>query len=229
MDIIIVTGLTYILFQLAKRLFKRYPTILLHPLITVTLSIILVITLFSIPVQRFEEGGRLLKHMLAPATISFAIPVYKHFETVKKYFTVMFFSIFISSLVAIFSTLILGLIFKLEDELLLSLLPRSITTPLAIEMSSSIGGVPALSIAFVIITGFIGVIFADRLFDLLKIKSPIARGLALGMGAHAVGTNHALTYGEEATTFSTLAMIFAGIITIIFGLTFIPWLMNLII
>lgn len=228
MDVILVTLFTYLLYRLTNRLAKRYPSLLFHPLILTPVLIIIIISIFDISVQQFEEGGRALTHMLGPATVSFAIPVYKHFATVKKYFRLMFIGIFIGSIVAIFSTLILALLFQLDDRLLISLLPRSITTPFAIEMSTEIGGVPALTIAFVIITGMIGAIFAPTLFRLLKIESPMARGLALGMAAHAVGTNRALEYGEEAATFATLAMVFAGLITIIFGLTFVPWLIELV-
>lgn len=227
-DIILITLLTLGLYRLAKALEKRFPILLFQPLILTPILIILILSILDISVEQYEQGASVLTHMLGPATIAFAIPVYKHFDAVKKYFGLMLVCTFIGSIVAIFSTFVLGVIFRLETHLVVSLLPRSITTPLAIEVSTEIGAVPALTVAFVIITGLLGGLFAPMIFRLLNIETPMARGLALGMAAHAVGTNRALEYGEEATTYSTLAMIFAGIITTILGLTLLPWLFSLI-
>ena len=220
--------LTVTLYQTIKALAQRYPKLRLNPLILTTLSIIILLALFDVPVEQYQQDGRLLTNMIAPATIAFAIPVYKHFHTVKRYLGLLMIGTLIGSTVAILSTLGLALLFSLDDYLLISLLPRSITTPLALEMATEIGGVSALAIVFVIITGLLGVLISPVIFQVLKIDSPIAKGMALGMAAHAVGTTRALEYGEEAVTFSTLAMVFAGVITTIFGLTFLPWLINLV-
>ncbi|WP_440894724.1 LrgB family protein [Amphibacillus sp. Q70] len=227
-DIILITLLTIGLYRLVKALERSFPILLFQPLILTPILIILTLSLLDISVEQYEQGAKLLTHMLGPATIAFAIPVYKHFDTVKKYLGLILVSTFIGSFVAIFSTFLLGVIFRLEDHLVVSLLPRSITTPLAIEVSTEIGAVPALTVIFVIITGVLGGLFAPKIFRLLQIETSMARGLALGMAAHAVGTNRALTYGEEAATYSTLAMIFAGIITTSLGLTLLPWLYSLI-
>lgn len=220
--------LTIAIYQTTKVLAQRFPRLPLHPLILTTTIIIILLSLFDIPVEQYQAEASLLTKMIAPATIAFAIPVYKHFQTVKKNLNLLMISTLIGSIVAIISTLSLALLFNLDDHLLISLLPRSITTPFALEMAKQIDGVPALAIVFVIITGLLGVLVSPTIFKLLKIDTPIARGMALGMAAHAVGTTRALEYGEEAVTFSTLAMIFAGVITTIFGLTFLPWVITLV-
>ena len=226
---ILATLITIATYQTSKRLAQRFPRLPLHPLILTTTIMIILLSLFDIPVERYQAETSLLTKMIAPATIAFAIPVYKHFKTVKKHLSLLVISTLIGSLVAIISTFSLALLFNLDNQLLISLLPRSITTPFALEMAKQIDGVPALAIVFVIITGLLGVLVSPTIFKLLKIDSPIARGMALGMAAHAVGTTRALEYGEEAVTFSTLAMIFAGVITTIFGLTFLPWIITLVI
>lgn len=225
---IIAILLTIVLYQTIKVLAQRYPRLRLNPLILTTISMMILLMLFNIPVERYQEDARFLTNMIAPTTVAFAIPVYKHFQTVKKYLSLLIVSTLIGSTVAILSTISLALLFNLDDHLIISLLPRSITTPFALEMAGEIGGIPALAIVFVIITGLLGVLISPTIFQCLKINSPIAKGIALGMAAHAIGTTGALEYGEEAVTFSTLAMVFAGVITTLFGLTVLPLLINLV-
>ncbi|WP_067842000.1 LrgB family protein [Amphibacillus sediminis] len=227
MQVVFMIILTYGLYRLAKWLAKRIPILLFHPLLFTPALIIIVIHLLDIEPTHYSDGTALLTHMLGPATIAFAIPIYKHIHFFRKNFAMIMIAVIIGSFVAIFSTLALALLVKLEQHLLISLLPRSITTPLAMEVSASIDGVPALTIVFVILTGIMGSLMAPFIFKIFRIKTPMAKGLALGMSAHAVGTNRAIEYGDEATTFSTLAMIFAGIVTVILGLTLLPQLVAL--
>ncbi|MBU5594039.1 LrgB family protein [Amphibacillus sp. MSJ-3] len=229
MNIVWMTLLTVILYGAVKGLEKRFPILAFHPLILTPILIVIAILLLDIPLVQYQEGTSMLTHLLGPATIAFAIPIYKHFDTVKAYFSLILVGVFIGSIVAIFSTLILSILAMLEEHFVISLLPRSITTPLAIEVSKEIGAIPSLTIVFVIITGLLGSLIAPFVFDWLKIETPLARGIALGMAAHAVGTNRALQYGEEATTYSTLAMIFAGIITTVLGITLLPWLITILV
>jgi putative effector of murein hydrolase len=165
--------------------------------------------------------------MLGPATVAFAIPIYKHFHLVKKYIGNIVLSVTVGTLVAIFSTFALSMLLNLNSEFIISILPRSITTPIAIEVSKEIGGLPTLTTIFVILTGIIGGIIGPLEIKWLSIKSPIAKGLALGMSAHGVGTSKAMEYGEQEATFSTLAMIFAAWITMAWGSLLIPLLINL--
>lgn len=222
MEIFLMTGLTLLLYIIGKVLRNHYPILLFHPLIFTPILIIATIFLLRIDVGTYQRGTGVLTHFLAPATIAFAIPIYKYLPVIKKNINVLLVSVFSGSLFAVMTTYLLSVIFRLSPHFLISLLPRSITTPLAIEVSNEIGGVEALTIVFVIITGILGALISPYIFKLFKIESKVARGLALGMSAHAVGTNKALEYGEEAVTFSTLAMIFAGVVTIILGITLLP-------
>lgn len=226
MMVIFAILLTYGLYRLAKSLTKKATFPLFHPLLFTPALIILSISLLNISADAYLEGASILTHMLGPATIAFAIPVYKHRAVLQKYLVLIMISVTAGSLMAIFSSYGLARLFRLEDHFLISMLPRSITTPLAMEVSLDIGGLPPLTIIFVIITGILGGVMAPAVFKLFGITSPAARGLGLGMSAHAVGTNKAFEYGEEATTFSTLAMILAGVITIILGKILIPFLIG---
>lgn len=228
MTIIIVTILTYGLYRFTKGLNKKVKFALFHPLLFTPILIIGIIFVLHVPAKTYLNGATFLTHMLGPATIAFAIPIYKHLALLKKHIAMITVSITVGTLIAVFSSLGMSLLLHLDKNFLVSVLPRSITTPIAIEVSKDIGGLPTLTTIFVIITGIFGGMMGPSVIRGLSIKSPIAKGLALGMSAHGVGTNKAMEYGEEATTFSTLAMILAASITLLWGKLLIPSLVGLI-
>ena len=117
------------------------------------------------------------------------------------------------ALVAIVSTVGLGLIFKLSNKMIISLSPKSTTTAIAMELSRILGGDPALTVAFVVFAGTLGFMFGEPIFKLLKIENKTARGIALGTASHAFGTNRALLMGEEEGAMSSLAIGVAGVMT----------------
>jgi predicted murein hydrolase (TIGR00659 family) len=225
--IIVATILTFFIYRLTQAGYKKWAFPLLHPLLICPIIIIGAISAIHLPANHYISESKWLTHMLGPATVAFAIPIYKHFHLLKKNLGIIVISITIGSLVAIFSSFGLSLLFHLNPDFLVSVLPRSITTPIAIEVSKEIGGLPTLTTIFVIITGIVGGVFGPLELKWLAIKSPIAKGLALGMSAHGVGTTKAMEYGEQEATFSTLAMIFAAWITLLWAGSFIPALVNL--
>ncbi|WP_342774171.1 LrgB family protein [Aquibacillus sediminis] len=224
--IIVVVCMTIALYAIAKIGYKKLPLPIFHPLLLSPILIIAVIIIFHVSANQYLIQAQPLTHMLGPATVAFAIPIYKHLAVVKKYIGIIVTSITIGSLVAIFSSLLLALMVHLNNNFLVSVLPRSVTTPIAMEVSKDIGGIPTLTTVFVILTGIIGGIIGPSVINGLSIKSPVAKGLALGMSAHGVGTNKAMEYGEQAATFSTLAMIFAASITMVWGKVLIPFIIT---
>ena len=190
--------------------------------------LIVLISLINVSANQYLADVKWLIHLLGPATVAFAIPIYKHGRLLKKYLGNIVVSITTGSFVAIISTFALAMIGRLQPDMFISILPRSITTPIAIEVSKEIGGLPPLTTVFVIMTGIFGGVMGPAILKRLSIKSPVARGLALGMGAHGVGTNKAMEYGEKEATFSTIAMIMAAWITLLFANSLIPALMTLV-
>jgi len=227
MNMIIGTSITFIVYILAKKAYKKWSFPLLNPLVVSTLVLIGMIFLIDIPVNTYISDAKVITHMLGPATVAFAIPIYKHLPLLKKYLGNILVSITSGTFVAILSSFALALLGHLQPDLLLSLLPRSITTPVAIEISKDIGGLPSLTTIFVIVTGITGGMIGPYIIKWFSIKSPIARGLALGMGAHGSGTSAAMEYGEKEATFSMIAMIFAAWISLFWVNSLIPSLMNM--
>jgi predicted murein hydrolase (TIGR00659 family) len=228
MSMIIGTLITYIVYLLAKKAYRKWSFPLLNPLLVSPIVLIGFISMADIQASSYLNDTKWITNMLGPATVAFAIPIYKHFHLLKKYIGNILVSITCGTFVAIVTSFALALFGQMPSELLLSLLPRSITTPIAIEMSMDIGGLPALTTVFVIITGISGGIIGPSIIKWFSIKSPVARGLALGMGAHGSGTAAAMEYGEKEATFSTIALIFAAWITLIWGNSLIPALMYMI-
>jgi len=223
---ILFTILTFLIYRLSKMAHAKWSLFLLHPLLLAPILLIALISVTHVSADHYLEDTKWLTHLLGPATVAFAVPIYKNLSVIKKYVGTIIISITSGSLVAIFSTFGLSKLFDLKSDFITSILPRSITTPIAIEVSKEIGGLPTLTTVFVIITGIIGSVVGPSVIKGLSIKTPIAKGLALGMGAHGAGTNKAFEYGNQEATFSSLAMIFAAVITLIWGAILIPPLMN---
>ncbi|WP_442599851.1 LrgB family protein [Neobacillus sp. D3-1R] len=226
MNILFFTFITVVIYKLTKLVTKKWTFPLFHPLIICPILLIILLNRLHISANSYVDASKLLTHMLGPATVAFAIPIYKNFHLVKKYIGNIITSVTVGSLAAIASSLALSILFHINPDFIISILPRSITTPIAIEVSKEIGGIPTLTTIFVIITGISGGIMGPTVMKRLSIKSPIARGLALGMSAHGVGTSKAMEYGEQEATFSTLAMIFAAWITLACASFLIPPLMD---
>ncbi|MEH7109225.1 MULTISPECIES: LrgB family protein [Bacillaceae] len=226
MMMIIFTLITFFFYRFSKMVYGKWGLPFLHPLLLAPILLIVLITITHVSANQYMGASKWLTHLLGPATVAFAVPIYKNLPLVKKYLGTIVLSITFGTLVAIFSTFGLSELFHLNNDFTISILPRSITTPIAIEVSKEIGGLPTLTTVFVIITGVIGGIVGPTVIKWLSIKTPVARGLALGMGAHGVGTNKAMEYGKQEATFSSLAMIFAAFITLVWGALLIPALMN---
>lgn len=225
--IIMFTVLTLIIYRLAKRVYLIFSVPIFHPLLLAPFLLIVLIKVLDVSANQYLDATKWLTHLLGPTTVAFAVPIYKHLPTVKKYMGTIMVSVTTGTLVAIFSTFALSRVIHLKYDFLTSILPRSITTPIAIEVSREIGGLPTLTTVFVILTGVMGGVMGPYVIKWLSIKTPIAKGLALGMAAHGAGTNKALEYGEQEATFSSLAMIFAAWITLLWGVLLIPALIHM--
>ncbi|MCM2532067.1 LrgB family protein [Neobacillus pocheonensis] len=226
MSMVLFTIVTYIAYRVSKKVYTKWAFPFLYPLVIAPIALIILISFMHVSANQYLDASKWLTYMLGPATVAFAIPVYKHFHLVKKYIGTILISITMGTLIAIFSSFGLSELFHFRPDFILSILPRSITTPIAIEVSKEIGGLPTLTTVFVIMTGIIGGVIGPLVIKGLSIKAPIAKGLALGTAAHGSGTNKAMDYGEQEATFSTLAMIFAAWITLFWGMSLIPALMS---
>ena len=189
--------LSIFIFLLAVQIKLRFKLELLNPLLVSTIIIIVILLTFKIPYDSYLEGADILNYFLTPATVCLAIPLYKQFSLLKNNFKAVFCAVL------------------LPAEHIATLLPKSITTAIGLGISESISGYVNLTVASIVLTGIIGGILSDFVFKILPIHHPIARGLALGTSAHAIGTAKALEMGEIEGAMSSLSIVLAGIFTVI--------------
>ena len=162
-----------------------------------------------------NKGAQFITFLLTPATVCLAVPLYKQVQILIKHLDAILISLFSGCLAGIVSIFIMCLIMKADPVIYYSLLPKSITTAIAIGVSDKLGGNSTITVGIVIITGILGAIIAKSICKLFKIKHPVAIGLALGNSAHAIGTSKALEFGEIEGAMSSLSIVIAGLLTVI--------------
>lgn len=207
--------ISLIAFEIGKFIFEKTKMAIFNPLLIATLIVMGFLQIFNISVGDYMLGGNLIVFLLAPATVVLAIPLYQKMDLLKKYFIPIIGGGIVGAIVAIISVIILGKILGIDHQLLVSFMPKSITTPIGIELSKMLGGIPSITVFAIIITGITGNVTAPFIYTIFKIKNPIAKGLGLGISSHAVGTSRAIEMGEVEGAMSALAIVIAGILTII--------------
>lgn len=209
--------LTVLVYYLSKQLYKKVRFAFLSPLLIAPCILSSMLVGFHIDYSDYDSGGRWLSNLLQPAVVGFAIPLYKFRKVMKKYAKIIAISMTAGVTIAIVSSGLFSHVVRLNDHYLLSLLPRSITTPIAMAVSVDIGGMPTMTAIFVIVTGISGMILGPMVIRYLHIQEKLAKGLLLGMGAHGAGTSKALEFGSEEGAAASLAMVLAAIFTLVFA------------
>ena len=171
--------------------------------------------LAHIDYNAYNEGARYLSWLLTPATVCLAIPLYEEFELLKSNVRAVMCGIISGVLTSLITILVLALFFGLTHEEYVTLLPKSITTAIGMGVSEELGGYVTITVAVIIITGVIGNIFAEFICKIFRIEEPIAKGIAIGSAAHAIGTAKAMEIGEVEGAMSSLSIAVAGILTVV--------------
>lgn len=219
--------LTLFTFVMFRKGCKKVNISLLNPLVCSLIYIIIFLKIFNIPYENYYIGAEIFNTLIIPATVALAIPLYKNFELLKKYYKEILLSIGLSTIIL---TALLGLsmaLLDIDSEILASVLPKSVTTAIAIGVSEQIQGIQAITVIMVIVCGNIGAIFGELIFKIFKIKHPIAQGISLGTTSHAVGTSKALELGEIQGSMSGLAIIVTGLFTVALAPIIFTILLNL--
>ena len=191
----------------------------LNPLVNpVAISILIVSTVLltlDVSYDRYFNGAKFIHFLLGPATVALAVPIYLNWKLISAKRIAIISSMILGSIFAILITAFISFIVQLDPTLAKSLLPRSVTAPIAMGVSEVIGGEPSLTAILTVMTGIVGAAFGTFLFDLFKIKNMAARGFAFGLASHGIGTARALTKDKKAGAFAALAMGLSGIATAI--------------
>lgn len=199
---------------------NKFKLAIFNPLLLSIVFIILFLSVFHIDYEVYQAGSKYAEYLLTPATVCLAIPLYQQLNLLKKHKTAIIAGITSGVIASHISILGLCALFHLSHEEYVTLLPKSITTAIGIDLSSELGGYPTITVAIIIITGIIGNMAAPFICKLFKIKEPIAVGLAIGTSSHAMGTAKALELGEIEGAMSSLSIAVAGLMTVLASAVF---------
>ena len=169
---------------------------------------------FDIDYEFYQSGAKYISYLLTPATICLAIPLYKQFELLKRNRRAVMAGILSGVVTSLCAILVLAVLFRLDHQAYVTLLPKSITTAIGMDVSAQLGGQVSITVAVILLTGIFGNICAETVFRLTRITDPIAKGVAIGTSAHAVGTAKALELGQVEGAMSSLSIAVAGILTV---------------
>jgi len=198
---------------------------LLHPVLITVAIMIMYIKLNGIEYGEYNEKSKFISFFLEPSVVALGLPLYNQIEKVKKGFTAVGFSILAGSATGIVTVVLIAMMFGGSEKTVLSLAPKSVTTPIAMEVSSVIGGIPSLTAAIVVSVGIFGAAVGLPFMRLVKIRKPEAVGIAMGTSSHAVGTSRVTVLGDDYGAFSGLGLALNGVATALIA----PWLIKLII
>jgi predicted murein hydrolase (TIGR00659 family) len=199
--------LTLLAYQAAYSVYRRSGlNPIFNPVLVSVTFVMVVLLLTGTPYQKYFDGAQLLHFMLGPATVALAIPLHAQTDRLKAMLFPLTFALLVGCMTAIVSAVSIGWVFGASPETLFSLAPKSTTMPIAMAATEKIGGLASLTALTVTITGVSGAIMARGLLNLIRVEDPAARGFAIGLTAHAIGTAHILKESEAAGAFAALAM-----------------------
>lgn len=199
-----VTLCAYVIGYHLYRKFRFNP--LVNPVLIAVLLLVSLLLASDTPYSRYFEGAQFVHFMLGPATVALAVPLYRQFHHVRRSAMAVGVALACGSLTAVISAVGIAWLLGASRETLLSLAPKSVTTPVAMGIAEQIGGLPSLTAVLVILSGITGAVLGTYALNLVRVKDWRARGIAMGVASHGIGTARALTVNEVAGAFSSLAM-----------------------
>lgn len=206
--------LSLLSYWIAVEIRKKFPYPIINPLLISAIISIGVLTLFHVDYETYNKGAQYITLLLTPATVCLAVPLYKQSQLLIKHLSAILISLLSGVIAGMISLFVIAILMHVDPVIYYSMLPKSITTAIAMGVSSQIGGNSTITVGVVIITGILGAIIAKLICKLAKINHPVAVGLALGNSAHAIGTSKALEFGEIEGAMSSLSIVIAGLITV---------------
>lgn len=204
-------------YAICNAIYRRHQRAWLSPVLLTPVLLIALALLLRAPYSTYISGTGWLLTMLGPATAAMALPIYRERALIRRYWPPLLVTIMIGSITAVLSAWLLAALLQIDGAMARSLIPRSITTPFAMELSARIGGIPALTAVLVILTGLFGALIGERLLTWLPADARLARGCAYGMAAHGVGVARAYKLDPRIGALAGLTMIIAGVGNVLVG------------
>lgn len=212
-------ALTFSAFVLFKGMQKKTGWVLLNPILLTIATLIFYLKVTGISYETYSEGGQLIEFWLKPAVVALGVPLYLQLEMIKKQLLPILLSQLVGCLVGLVSVILIAKGLGATPEVVCSLAPKSVTTPIAMEVSDATGGIPSLTAAVVVLVGLFGAVFGFKVLGFGQIKSPIAQGLSMGTASHAIGTSAAMEISSKYGAYASLGLTLNGILTAVLAPT----------
>lgn len=206
-------AVTFGLFFFAKLLQKKTGILLLNPILLTIAVLIIFLKMANISYETYNKGGHLIEFWLKPAVVALGVPLYLQLEAIKKQLLPILLSQLAGCVVGVVSVVVIAKLMGAPQEIIYSLAPNSVTTPIAMEVTRTLGGIPSLTAAVVVCVGLLGSIVGVKTLKMTHVESPIAQGLSLGTAAHAVGTSTAMDISKKYGAYASLGLTLNGIFT----------------
>lgn len=209
---VMITFLSYGIGMIMK---KKIKSAICNPLLVSIVLILIFLIVTGVSYESYAKGSEYISYLLTPATICLAVPLYQQMELLKQNYKAVLAGILAGTLSSMTCILLLSLLFHFNHEAYVTFLPKSITTAIGIGVSEELGGYISVTVVVIVVTGVLGNIFAEHALKIMRIKEPIARGIAIGSASHAVGTAKAMELGPIEGAMSSLSIVVSGILTVI--------------
>ncbi|KGY12951.1 membrane protein [Vibrio tubiashii] len=212
--------ITIIVFFASRWLCQKIRSPFMNPLLVSLAVLIPLLTYLKVPFETYYAGNQWINYLLQPAVVALAYPLYEQLPQIRANVRIIMLACGVGSIMSMFTASMIAVYLNTDLSLIASLLGKSVTTPIAMEVSSQLGGEPAIAAILVLIVGLFGAILAYPIYNLLNITHPIARGLTMGTVSHALGTATCAEKNSQDAAFSSLALVVCGVITSILAPSF---------
>ncbi len=217
-------ALTFCIYWGTGLLQRRTGLVMLNPILATILILIAFLKITGIDYETYAETGALIDFWLKPAIVALGVPLYLQLKNIRQQWMPILVSQLTGCLVGIVSVVLTAKWLGASNAVIISLAPKSVTTPIAMEVTTSLNGIPSLTAAIVVCVGLFGAVCGFKVLQVGRVKSPIAQSLSMGTASHAVGTSRAMEYGRTYGAYASLGLILNGLLTALFTPSLLRWL-----
>ena len=210
---LVMLALTFGIFYGARQFQKWTGWIVFNPILVTIAVLIVLLKLTGISYETYSQAGGYIEFWLKPAIVALGVPLYQNLGQIRRQFLPIFFSQLVGCVVGVVSVVVIAQAMGASRETIISLAPKSVTTPIAMEVCQSLGGIPSLTAAIVVSVGLFGAVFGFKVLEVWHIKNPYSQGLSIGTASHAVGTSRAMEKGASYGAYASLGLILNGVLT----------------
>lgn len=210
---ILLLAATFGIYYGARQIQKKTGWVVLNPILVTIAILIVLLQVTGISYDTYNQAGQYIDFWLKPAIVALGVPLYQHFGQIRRQFLPIFLSQLVGCLVGLVSVIAIASWMGASSEVVISLAPKSVTTPIAMEVCSAAGGIPSLTAAIVVCVGLFGAVFGFKVLEVWHVKNPFSQGLGMGAASHAVGTTRAMEKGDTYGAYASLGLILNGVLT----------------